>query len=204
MGGSVSGLQSRFGHRAEVGHSGEVRTAEVLDPFCRKYGPTVLHDLAVPIAGMEINIDHIVVSADRVWIIDTKSWKPGIIWTFHGRTRRGLHRFAPAETRTPEIAAKAVSGYLASHRVTHDMRTPILVIWSSSRGKPPSHIMSTRWYRPAGAVTVPGPAFARSLHRHLGALPSNPEIVRALRELVLDNQTDSHPANQPFRSGRTR
>ncbi len=196
MGGSVSDLQTRFGHRAEVGRSGEVRTAEVLDPFCRRFGPTVLHDLAVPIAGLEINIDHIVVSANRVWIIDTKSWKPGIIWTFRGRTRRGLHRFPAAETRTPEIAAKAISGYLASHRVTHDMRTPILVIWSSSRGKPPSRVMSTRWYRPAGALAVPGPAFARSLRRRLGILPADPKIVRALSELVIDGQRSNYHAGR--------
>jgi len=160
---------------------------EVLDPFCRTSGPTVLHDLAVPIAGLEINIDHIVVSADRVWLIDTKSWRPGIIWTFRGQTRRGLRRFTPAETRTPEIAAKAISGYLAAHRVSHDMQTPILVIWSSSHGRS-SRVMSTHWYRPHGAVAVPAPVFARSLRRHLGVLPANPGIVRALSKLVLDNQ----------------
>lgn len=136
---------------------------------------------------MDLNIDHIVVSADRVYIIDTKSWKPGFIWTFRGLTRRGRHRFPPAEKHTLEVAVKVIAGYLTSCQVTHKMREPIMVIWSSNRSKK----MRIRWYKPYGAKAVTGGRFAKHLRGYLGVIPADPKIVQALAELVIRQDVES-------------
>ncbi len=57
--------------RWEQGAAGERRTAAVLDPRSGD-GWYVLHDLAVP--GSAANIDHVVVTAAGVFVVDSKDW----------------------------------------------------------------------------------------------------------------------------------
>lgn len=189
-GGSVASLQSTFGGRAAVGQSGEVRTAKVIDPHCQRGGPTVLHDLRLPIAGMDLNIDHIVVSGNRVTILDTKSWKPGTIWTFRGQTRRGLKRFTPADKQTMKMATQAIAALLQAspNSVAFTMQEPIVVIWSSNK----SRRMSVSWYRPIGAKAVRGDVFTRHLRHYVGVVPADPNVVRALAPLLIREDTGPH------------
>ena len=62
---------------AKVGRAAELKTALVLDGLAaRPGGPTVLHDLGIPIPNISANIDHVVVSGRRVLVIDSKGWRP--------------------------------------------------------------------------------------------------------------------------------
>src|SRR5690606_3467832 len=90
---------------AAVGAAGEERTAIELGRIAaRPGGPTVLHDLAIPIPGFTANIDHALVFGHRVVLIDTKKWKPGFYWTVAGRTRRGLEAVPHADRKTMVMA----------------------------------------------------------------------------------------------------
>jgi hypothetical protein len=98
---------------ARVGRRAELQSAVVLDRLAsRPDGPTVLHDLAIPIPGISANIDHVVVSGQRVLIIDSKGWKPARYWSVGGATFRGFRRFEHAKTRTLGMAHQALTGYL--------------------------------------------------------------------------------------------
>lgn len=166
---------------ARVGKSGEVRTAAILDALAAKPGgPTVLHDLRIPIPGFTANIDHVVVSGHTVYLLDAKVWKPGFYWTARGRTRRGLSRFPPAEKKTMPMAQRAVTGYLERHRVVAEIAHPLLVVWPSS-GRSPMHL----WAMVSpGAGVVTGARFAAKAHRFVGAKPADPAVVAILAQLV--------------------
>jgi hypothetical protein len=112
---------------AKVGAKGEQRTGRILNALAAaQNGPTVLHDLRIPLPGVNANIDHIVVSGRRVTILDSKVWKPGFYWTLLGATRRGMERFAPADKQTMRMAREAVTAYLTKQGLRADVRTPLL------------------------------------------------------------------------------
>jgi hypothetical protein len=166
---------------ARIGKSGEVRTAAILDALAAKPGgPTVLHDLRIPIPGFTANIDHVVVSGRTVYLLDAKVWRPGFYWTVRGRTRRGLSRFTPAEKKTMPMAQRAVTGYLANHRVVAEIAHPLLVVWPSS-DRSPMHL----WAMVSpGAGVVTGARFAAKAHRLVGTRPADPVVVAVLAHLV--------------------
>lgn len=62
--------------RWERGAAGERATAALLEPLALA-GWVVLHDRRVP--GMTANIDHLVASASRLWVLDTKVWRGDIV-----------------------------------------------------------------------------------------------------------------------------
>ena len=97
---------------ARIGRDGEIRTARLLNDH-RPFNTAVLHDLAVPAAGYTANIDHAVVSGNRVLLIDTKAWRSGRYWTLLGVTRRGWRRFDHAGTRAPAMARDRIARMLA-------------------------------------------------------------------------------------------
>ena len=166
---------------ARVGKSGEVKTATVLDELARRDdGPTVLHDLRIPIPGFTANIDHVVVSGRDVHLIDAKVWKPGFYWTVNGHTFRGFARFSPADKQTMPMAVDALSRFLASRGVKATITRPLLVVWpSSTRG------VSTFWaMRSPGAKVVDGTTFTRAGRRLVGTKPADPQVVLALSRLV--------------------
>lgn len=79
---------ARSAGAARVGAVGEIRTAQLLEPFTLTAdGPTVLHDLLIPGLGrLRANIDHVVVSGQTVLLVDSKVWAPGFVWTVFGRS----------------------------------------------------------------------------------------------------------------------
>lgn len=179
---------------ARVGKSGEVRTAAVLDELTRRDGgPTVMHDLRIPIPGFTANIDHVVVSGRTVHLIDAKVWKPGFYWTIGGRTFRGLSRFAPADKKTMPMAVDAITRHLAARRVRATVARPMLVVWpSSTRGR------SSFWAMVSpGARLVDGQAFTARVRRLVGTKPADPDVVAALRPLVNGLVTRPAPAVVP-------
>lgn len=175
---------------ARHGHAGELRTAAVLDGYARREsGPTVLHDLRMPIPGIKANIDHVVVSGRRVYVVDSKVWRPARYWTLAGHSRRGWRRFPPAEKKTMPMAAESLTRFLTGRRLAVQVRTPLVVVWPSSQRRPTS-----LWALSVpGAKVASGAAFTRRSRRLFGAGPASvrrgvrgadPHVVAALRELL--------------------
>lgn len=184
---------------ARVGKSGEVKTAAVLDELAhRNDGPTVLHDVRIPIPGFTANVDHVVVSGHTVHLIDAKVWKPGFYWTVAGRTFRGLSRFAPADKKTMPMAVDAITRHLAGRRVRAKVTRPLLVVWpSSARG------VSSFWAMVSpGARVVDGATFTARVRRLVGTKPADPAVVAALTTLVNGLASRTAPAPQPARIGQ--
>jgi len=168
---------------AKVGAKGELRTARVLNALATTGdGPTVLHDLRIPIPGISANIDHIVVSGRKVTIVDSKVWKPGFYWTLFGATRRGLEKFAPADKRTIPMALDAIDRFLRKEKIRFSNGGPLLVVWSSQKAKPSS---SLTFLRSPAATAINGPSFEQSPASYVGGKPADEQIVRALSQLLL-------------------
>lgn len=168
---------------AAVGARGEAMTAGALNELAaRPGGPTVLHDLAIPIPGFTANVDHALVYGSRVLLIDTKLWRPGLYWTLGGRTRRGREPFPPADKQTMALAATRMTAYLTARSAGHALiDTPLVLIWPS-RTSPPLRL----WLlRVPGARAVPASRGLRSLARCRRFRQSaDPAIVAALTPLV--------------------
>ena len=122
---------------ARVGRQAELRTAQVLDGLAsRPGGPTVLHDLAIPIPNISANIDHVVVSGRRVLIVDSKGWRPARYWSLGGMAFRGWRRFGHANGATPRMAVDGLTRYLKGRGVRARLVTPVVAVWpSSDRGR---------------------------------------------------------------------
>lgn len=166
---------------ADIGRGGEQRTAAVLNDLARvPGGPTVLHDLRIPIPGFSANIDHVVVAGSRVTIIDSKVWRHGVYWTLSGRTRRGLAVVDFADKKTLPTAHAALRRHLDARMTWDTVFGPnILAVWPSGDGP-----LSTFAYRPQDAIVVHGKALRRRLPRLTGATPADPVIVQILSQLV--------------------
>lgn len=131
---------------ARVGANGERRTAKILGGL--NHPIVVLHDVRIPIPGFTANIDHVVVFGTKVWLIDSKVWKPAAYRTVFGRTFRGWRRFKFADSKTIPMAVEAFGRHgLALER-------PMMVVHSSK----PSGKVGLRWFRPrsASALTSDG------------------------------------------------
>jgi len=168
------------GDAAAAGARGELRTAEVLATFAARGGPTVIHDLNVPIVGNSGNIDHVVVSGRDVWLIDSKLWMPGTYWTWHGVTRRGRSVFPPADKRFMGFAAAAIGQYLVRLKVPAKVRTPLIVVWPSRQ----TGRMTLWFYWPQDARALPGSALATTGRRLFSGAAADPRIVSALAALA--------------------
>lgn len=184
----ASWLAAKDQGAAKVGASGERRTAELLDRYATQ-GVTVMHDLRVPSAKYKANIDHVVVSGNRVFVIDSKVWKPGRYWTVRGKTRRGFERFAPADKQTMVVTQKALVAMFERAGLDVIVETPMLFVWASSkRGK-----LSMKWIRVPGANVVPGHRVSKVCDKNFnnrvfgGAKPAEQAIVDQLRTLLITN-----------------
>jgi hypothetical protein len=200
-GGSLGDLSSpdKFGDKAAIGQVGEKQTAQVLDAYCNRDGPTVLHDLVLPMRNITANIDHIVIAGREVTILDTKSWRPGRLWTFRGTTRRGWEKFPPGDKRTLQMANESISALLTQAGVRFKMCQPLMVIWPSNQSKR----MSTMWYSPIGATAIRGDALARHVGGQFRPRLADPDIVNALIPLVISVQKNEAARSAPSaRNGR--
>lgn len=123
---------------ARIGRAGELATARVLGGWAaRPAGPTVLHDLGIPLPGVRANIDHVVVSGRRVQILDSKVWRAGLYWTVpgwlpgHGRSFRGWSRFSRVAGRAPQMAVSGLQRLFVARLgvAVVEMAPPMLVVW---------------------------------------------------------------------------
>ncbi|WP_022894546.1 nuclease-related domain-containing protein [Agromyces subbeticus] len=175
---------------ARIGQVGEQLTAAALDRMAHANGPSVLHDLRIPIPGFTANIDHAVVTGRTVTLIDSKVWKPGLYWTFGGHTRRGREKFAFADKKTLPVARKAVAAMLKKSGVEATLDTPLLVVHpSNARSR-----LNLALYRPTGARAISGRRFTdRYLWRRFGAEPGDPHLLVALAGLTARKATAPTP-----------
>lgn len=168
---------------ARIGGDGEKRTADLLNPLC--WAPdaaTVLHDVDIP--GSFANIDHILISGNRVWLVDSKVWKPGTYWTLLGTTRRGFEKVPHADKRTMVMANERLTKFLTERRQRFNIVTPTLIVWPSKQNE----TMSLRWARTPGAKIVTPQQF-QVLARKFCAEPADPTLARVLTELVRKSGT---------------
>jgi hypothetical protein len=184
---------------ARVGRRAELQTSEVLDELAgRAGGPSVLHDLAIPIPGITANIDHVVVSGRRVLIVDSKGWRPARYWSVGGAAFRGWRRFEHARTGTPRMAVNALTGYLRGRGLRASLVTPVVAVWpSSTRGRLSVALLGMDGCRP-----VRGEQLARVVRRAVGLRTADPEVVAALARLL--NPGPSRSATRPRAGSRTR
>lgn len=167
---------------AKAGVRGELSTAKLLDALAAlPGGPTVLHDLRIPIPGISANIDHVVVSGRTVTIIDSKVWKPGFYWTLAGMTFRGHERFAPADKKTMPMALAAITGLLERERIRARVRKPLLVVWPSNTRS----ALKLGLLRSPGAKAMTSDRFTAKVASAVGVRTANPQIVQELRNLVI-------------------
>lgn len=165
---------------ASAGVRGEQATARVLNGLAgRAGGPTVLHDLDVPLPGFTANIDHAVVSGRRVVLVDSKVWRPGFYWTAAGVTRRGMARFAPADKGTLPVAARAVQRLLERRRTGGRVGGSLMVVWPSHPGR-----VRLWLFRPQEARAVAGRLLERRAVSLVGCRPADPRVVQALLPLL--------------------
>lgn len=167
---------------ARIGRRGEQRSAEHLNKLAAAIGgPTILHDLTIPIPGVEANIDHVIVSGRQVLLLDTKMWKPGFYWTVAGHTRRGLARFTHADSKTMQMAREAIERHLArSSQVKAVVPTPRVLVWpSSSSGQSPSLLL----VRTPGAIVQGAERFFTRARRSRFR-PADPSVVHVLAALI--------------------
>lgn len=163
---------------ARHGLAGERKTGEVLERAVSKApGTVVLHDLAIPIPGFSANIDHALVSGDRVLLIDSKAWASGFYWTVGGVTRRGFSKFPPADKRTVELASERISTMLERRGTPAVLERPLVAVWAT-RGR-----VSLRWAQMPGGDLIEGRSLGRRAARFLDE-PADRRIVDALSRLV--------------------
>lgn len=110
---------------AKAGARAERQTAAVLGHLANTRGYAVLHDLRMPLGHVKANIDHVVVTGTTVYLIDSKAWAPGFLWTVGDRSFRGLRPFAPAHSRTMVLARHAIETYLGRPLKAQ----PLVVVW---------------------------------------------------------------------------
>lgn len=166
---------------ADIGRGGEVRTAAVLNRLAlQPGGPTVLHDLSIPIPGFQANIDHVVVSGTTVTLLDSKVWRPAFYWTPLGGTRRGWSRFPYADKKTLPTGVGALEKLLASRGVRARFATSLMVVWPSSQ-----HGALRVWAaRPSQARAITGAHLERRTSFLVGTRPADPHVVHVLASLA--------------------
>lgn len=164
---------------ADHGRRGEVATGAVLNKLAEPDdGPTVLHDLRIPIPGFDANIDHIVVGRKRVVVVDSKVWTPGTYWTVNGPTRRGLTEVNHVDSGFYRLACASIETFLGP--VGGRVQTPLVVVWPSNHDR----ALRLIGVRPAQiARAVNGERWSkRPIFVPRGS--ADPAIVTRLRELV--------------------
>lgn len=165
---------------AQIGGAAERRTGELLNRLAESSEWDVFHDLRVP--GSRANIDHVLVGARSVVVIDTKIWKPGFYWTLGGATRRGWERVQHLDKQSIPMTMDRLAARLEPTGVR--LARPVLLVWPSSARAP----MRLGWYRPAGDPRVVCPKSdaqaARLLRRLAPTGRANPDAVTNLWGLL--------------------
>lgn len=182
-GGSITAA-SQFGQVGRVGAAGEARTGRILEQLARREGgPTVIHDVRIPIPGFTANIDHVVISGRDVTLLDSKVWRAGFYWTLGGITRRGMEAAAHCDKKTLQTGVDGIGRMLRNMGVTARFRRSVLVVWPGAGGVSPNLML----YRPQGTATVIGgdeQATLRRIARLTGSRPADPQVVSAISRIL--------------------
>lgn len=182
-GGSVAGA-AQFGQLGKVGAAGEARTGRLLAQLAgRGGGPTVIHDVRIPIPGFTANIDHVVVSGRNITLLDSKVWRAGFYWTLGGVTRRGLELAPHCDKKTLQAGVGGIGRMLHAMGVRASFRRNVLVVWPGRDGARPNLTL----YRPHNTVAVSAAdndATVRKLARLTGTRPAEPQVVSALSKIL--------------------
>lgn len=159
-----------------VGVRAELETGRVLNEFTR-FGPSVVHDVDIPLSGVDANIDHVMVAGSTVFVFDSKWWAGDLFWSFSGAHFRGMQRFDLAGKKTMQLAQQALTGFFARNNV-HGVKfaTPTLVVWGNGLRR---FVM----FRPNGAVAVRGELFASWLRRNVPQQNARADILMALTSI---------------------
>lgn len=171
---------------ARAGTKGELRSEEVLNRFGGR--AAVMHDLRVPIPGFKANIDHVVVSGNRVLIIDSKLWKPGFYWTFGGHNRRGWEK-VPHTAKDQDWIRRAVVRHLSGTGA--EVLIPHLAVWPSRGGA----ALRTGLLKVSGARVIPGRRLASVTSSFIRRTPADDVIVGRLATLL--TTPDRAPGRRP-------
>lgn len=178
-----------------AGKAGEMLTAAVLNGFADR--AAIFHDLRVPHHRLTINIDHAVLTGNRLLLIDSKLWKAGRYWSAGPWYFRGTQRQKPP-TQAVEIARESFKAYLPPGI---DIRTPVVVLWSGAqaagrltgdiRGQilgvsihPDRTARPFAYYRYPGARTITGNKLHRRVDRFISRRPPDSRAVAALTGLL--------------------
>lgn len=192
-GGSLSQSETWASNRQVAAHGlkGERRTGTILDRIARTPdGPTVLHDLRIPVPGTKANIDHVVVSGNTIHIIDTKVWKPGFYWTLFGTTRRGGELFPHADKKTIPMAVSGLEKLVSRYaNIQGTVARPLLVVWPSN----PSTGVNVRFLRSPGAAAIPGTFLEARAPKLFNDGPGDPSLVALLGQLLIKDQPTVSP-----------
>lgn len=126
----------------KVGNQGEKNTFRLLDTtFAADPTMCILHDLNVPSAdgrGVDpANIDHVIITGNKVLLIDSKRWKPGKFKTRrNGNTYRDKQPFSAADTHTLDMAANRYAQFLTRRGVTDlPQFIGITVVWPTTNAR---------------------------------------------------------------------
>lgn len=154
---------------AKAGQRAEVRTAQILDTHARAHpGVAVFHDLQIPRAGINANIDHAIISGRQLFLLDTKLWAPGFIWSIGGKAFRGLRRFPPAEKQTLRMGQDIIGSWLTAAGLKPTNIRTALVLWPSTKT---GHVST--WALRTGTTVVPSTKLATGQSRWLPTKPGD-------------------------------
>lgn len=170
---------------AKTGAKGERKSASVLNQVASPYA-IVLHDLVVPKRfedGRITNIDHAIVAGNDVYLIDSKMWKPGFMWTLGGKTRLGLTHVPHAESKNMSMARETIGAYLLANSIRTAGIHADVFIWPSND----KSNLSVWAMRMQDAQVHHGRELEGwSARVAAGRQVANPHIVSALYDLLTD------------------
>lgn len=179
-GGLRSGQVHGSAGAVAAGAAGEERTAAILNRLAEQIGFTVIHDFMLPSDRYTANVDHAIVSGNRVILTDSKVWQPGFYWGM-STCRRGWEKFPPADKRTMPMAVTMLGGYLRSTGATVDPH-PLIIVWPANARK---QLRMWAWMSSNGTVPVHGDRLEQVIRSKHLKRPANPEIVDALSRLLV-------------------
>lgn len=159
---------------AKIGAAGEKKVAGALAPyFSSPSSAALFHDLAVP--GRRANIDHLIVSGNKVLLLDTKVWKTGFYYTVFSHTFRGLTPVSHADKKTYQMLTYDLKKFLEP--VGAKILTPaVIVLGKGGKAK-------VGMYRPKGAKAYNLDGFIAKRIANARLVPPEPAILSTINRL---------------------
>ena len=162
-------------HAQQAGNAGERRVARIL----AKAGLPAVHDLTITLAGRTHQLDHVVAGRDRLFVLETKTWRGRIAgaagaerWTVQRPGQRPVRAYNPLLQNATHAQALAE---LAGVRVT-----PLVV--SAGHAQAPDELTQhmvavSKLAVRLGPPGQTGPAIAAAFER-LATLKGDPRQAR--------------------------